>query len=237
VITIACWKWKRTTTGHQLPHVVDYGPEHVHTMQSMLERNVTVPYRFVCITDDPTGLDCETIPLWEVYEAGGCYHRLRAFSPEISEILGNRFCWIDLDAVIVDNIDPILSIEDDFAIHQYAYKGKPEQHYNGGLVIMSAGVRAEVWDAFHPTASPRIIARMNEEKRLIGSDQAWISHVLGPGERTLGPADGVYEAMPMEKSRSSRNDRHPPKDARIVLFSGPRDPTSTPLPWVKEYYR
>jgi hypothetical protein len=233
VLTIACWKWERILTGHQLPHVVNYGPKHVHTMMSMLERNVTIPYRFVCITDDPTGLECETIPLWETYPAGGCYHRLRAFSPEIEDILGNRFCWIDLDAVVVDNIDSILSVENDFAIHRYAYTGRPDQHYNGGLVVMSAGVRKGVWDSFHPEESPKLIARLNEEKKLIGSDQAWISHVLGPGERTIGPAEGVYEAMPLERSKRTP----PPPGVKMVMFSGPRDPSRTILPWVKEHYR
>ena len=230
MITIACWKWTRIKTGHQLPSVVDYGANHVRVMESMLKRHVTVPYRFVCITDDPTDLECETIPLWETYEAGGCYHRLKAFSPDIQDLLGERFCWIDLDAVIVNNIDHILTVDADFAIHRYAYTNCSMQHYNGGLVVMSAGKRAKVWETFDPKESPLLMKNMNLKKKLIGSDQAWISHVLKHGERTFGPNDGVYEAKVIESKPL-------PGNACIVMFSGPRDPSTSELPWIKEHYR
>ena len=231
MITVACWKWRRIPTGHQLPSVCDYTPAHVHTLQAMIARNTTIPHRFVCITDDPEGLECETIPLWEVYEAGGCYHRLRAFDPGIRDLLGERFAWIDLDAVIVGGLDGILGVDADFAINGYVYGNRPGQHYNGAIVVMDAGARPQVWERFDPVESPRVIQALNRDKTLIGSDQAWISHALGPGERAFDRRDGVYELLSLPSQETL------PDDARIVLFSGPRDPSQSDLPWVKEHYR
>jgi hypothetical protein len=250
MITIACWKWERIKTGHQLPNVCDYSVSHVHKMKNMLERNVTIPYRFVCITDDPTGLECETIPLWEKYEGGGCYHRLRVFDPDF-DLLGDRFAWIDLDAVIVDNIDSILTVDADFAINRYPYGGRPHQHYNGALVVMNRGARPQVWKDFNPHTTPRFIANLNDEKRLLGSDQAWISHILGPNERKFDEKDGVYESFFLEKKPNQPRRFHStlvrdhipikelpkPQNAKIILFSGPRDPHTTELSWIREYYK
>ena len=238
MLTVACWKWKRIPTGHQLPNVVDYTPAHVHTLQAMVARNTTLPHRFVCITDDPAGLECETIPLWDVYEAGGCYHRLRAFDPDFG-LLGRRFAWIDLDAVIVGNIDHILDVDADFAINKYVYKGRLHQHYNGGIVVMTAGARPQVWDRFDPRVSPRYIRMLNHKSLLLGSDQAWISHVLGNGERTFDHREGVYEMMSLTRMRRRvvNEPQNIPADARIILFSGPRDPSMSTLPWVIEHYR
>jgi hypothetical protein len=241
MITIACWKWERIPTGHQLPNVMDYTVDHVHKLQSMLARNLTIPYRFVCITDDPTGLQCETIPLWEKYEAGGCYHRLKVFDPDF-HLLGHRFAWIDLDVVITGNVDHIFGIDADFAINGYPYRGRAEQYYNGAIVVMNRGARPQVWREFDPIASPRLMADKNEKRELIGSDQAFVSYILGPNERKFTEDDGVYEAMSLERVKRYFATTVPthlplPNKARIVLFSGPRDPHSSNFPWVKAHYK
>lgn len=232
-ITVVIWKWKRIKTGHQLPHVADYGAKHVNTFASMLSRKATVPYRLVCITDDPTDITREVvdiIPLWDVFEAGGCFHRLKVFDPAVRELLGPRFVWIDLDCVLVGNIDPLLTLPHDFVINKYDYTDKPQQWYNGSFVMMNAGARRQVWDRFHPIDSPLAVKHLNESKQKVGSDQAWISHVLGPGEKTVGPSDGIYDVVKIGPNL--------PPDARIVFFSGPRDPSRMmDLPWVKRHWK
>jgi hypothetical protein len=238
VIAVVCWKWRRIPTGHQLPHVCDYTPDHVHTLQRMVARHTTVPHRFLCVTDDPCGLECETLPLWDTLEAGGCYHRLRMFDPDF-DAFGERWTSIDLDCVVTGNIDHLLRPDADFAIHRYAYGGRPLQHYNGGLITMTRGARPQVWEQFHAQESTALMRRRNDLGVLIGSDQAWISHVLGPGERTFGPSDGVHEMLGLQR-RQNRTVQDPMRlhwDTRLVMWSGPRDPSQSDLPWVKEHYR
>ncbi len=253
MITVVCWKWQRSTTGHQLPNVGDYTLRHVHTLQSMIARNTNVPHRFVCCTDDPRGLDCETVPLWpEWAELGGCYRRLRMFAPDFT-LFGKRWLSIDLDTVITGNIDHLLEMDAPFAIHRYAYSGHPQQHYNGGLILMNQGARPQVWERFDPEKTPLEIAELNRARKLIGSDQAHISRVLGDGEVSIGPRDGVMEFMALpdvrKQRRRFRGNRAPgyveppmppptlPGNARMIMFSGPRDPVQCALPWVQEHYR
>ena len=44
--TILCMKWGKK-----------YGPEYVNRLHSMVSRHLTIPHRFVCLTDDKTGLN------------------------------------------------------------------------------------------------------------------------------------------------------------------------------------
>ena len=53
-VNILCVKWG-----------TKYGPDYVNKLHSMVGRNMSRPYRFVCLTDDATGIDprIETRPL------------------------------------------------------------------------------------------------------------------------------------------------------------------------------
>lgn len=230
-ITVVVWKWKRIRTGHQIPHVVQYGAKHVNTFASMLRRRTTVPYRLVCVTDDPTDITTELVeivPLWELYEAGGCYHRLRCFAPDAHKLFGPRFVWIDLDCVITGSMDALLTTPGDFVINRYDHEDKP-QWYNGSFVMMDAGARPQVWNRFHPVDSPLAMKALNASGEKVGSDQAWIAHVLGPNERTVGPDDGIRDVAKIGDIL--------PEDTRIVFFSGPRDPSQMRHPWIRQHWK
>src|SRR4030095_16148363 len=61
MLTVVCWKWRRPVTYRS-----QYAPETVHTLRRMVAAHYAKPHRFVCVTDDPTGLDgIETIPIWQ----------------------------------------------------------------------------------------------------------------------------------------------------------------------------
>ena len=40
-----------------LKHGNKYGPEYVNTLESMVRRNCTMSFEFVCFTDDPKGIN------------------------------------------------------------------------------------------------------------------------------------------------------------------------------------
>ena len=84
----------------------------VNTLRAMVARHFHVEHRFLCVTDDATGLDpaIEVVPLWDDFAQvrnphGGhqpsCYRRLKVFARDIATILGDRFVCLDLDTVIV----------------------------------------------------------------------------------------------------------------------------------------
>ncbi len=220
-ISIVTFKWRKPSAGYKLKSPVDYSAEHVNVLYRAVKRNTTLPFKFICVTDDFTGIDKEihTIELWDKYKnLGGCYNRLYIFSDEIRNILGNRFICIDLDCVIVNNIDSILSRQEDFIINKFLSKGGHNQLYNGGLIMMNAGARQKVWQDFNPVTSLPLLDKLRNEQHFVGSDQAWIQASLGNNELMFDDNDGVYDF-------SFLPERRLPENAKMIFFPGKVDPS------------
>ena len=239
MITLLAIKWRRQSTGHRLPSAIEeYTPEHVNRWCRMLRANLTIPHRLLCITDDPADIhECPTLPIWELEEAGGCFHRLRLFDTdslplEVSAAIGDRFGWLDLDCVITGNVDHIFGRTEPVVLNRYIHNKRPGQLFNGALCIMDRNAASEVWRSY---ASARkeaaaYAARLNEANYMVGSDQLWIS-LMAPWAATVGPESGIREAGLLKR-------RPPDKDARLVLFSGARDPSNlSRFEWARGYWK
>lgn len=227
--SVVVFKWH--TPGYRSK----FTAEHVHTMRDMVRRHYPKPHRFICITDDPAGIDpsIEVFPLWDDYKdlpnptwgkAGpSCYRRLKTFALEFKRIAGKRFVCIDLDMVIVGDLQPLWDRDEDFVMWEDPAGVWP---YNGSMFMMNAGCRSQVWTDFDPVESPKAAAELGYR----GSDQAWISYKLGPGEATWKKSDGVirYRESLTEQDVS----RH-----RIISFCGPTDPWNAPDAWIRRHYR
>lgn len=234
MLTVCCFKW-RPFEGYRS----EYAPETVHVLKSMVSRHYTDPFRFVCITDDPTGLNgIETVPLWNDYadiphpsspgKHPSCYRRLKVFAPEMRAILGKRFVVMDLDCVILGDLRPLWNRPEDFI----GLAGtQPPTTFNGSMFLMNAGARPRVWQDFNPTFSP-----INAQKAgHYGSDQAWISYILGPREARWTTADGVFSYRLHVAPAKGRV----PKGAKLVFFNGKKDPWSPEIrgmDWIEQHY-
>lgn len=236
VLSVVTWKWKPANPEYRSK----FGPETVNTMRRMVARHYRWRHRFICVTDDPAGLDpeVEVIPLWDdhsslVHPKGNhnpsCYRRLKMFAPDASKIFGPRFVSLDLDCVITGDMQPLWDTEHDFIIYGDT---NPTTPYNGSMIYMLAGARPQVWTQFDPVES----VRKAESLGYFGSDQAWIGACLGPNERKFTERDGVY---------SFRNQLGPhrqdlPERCRIVICHGQHDPwggVMQRLEWVRNHYR
>jgi len=237
MLTVVTWKWRPPRAYRST-----YAPETVHTLKRMVAAHYAAPHRFVCVTDDPTGLDgIETIPIPhpeliaipppEGRNWPSCYVRLSAFAPQAAGWLGPRYVSLDLDTVIVGDLAPLFDRSESFAIWNETDWPRT-QFYNASLWLHTPGTRTQVWDRFDPATSP--LAAFKAGGR--GGDQAWISHVLGKGEAVFTPADGVLSfRRHIEVPRRFRL----PAGARIVNFHGVVDPWSRvgqTHGWVREFY-
>jgi hypothetical protein len=238
--SVVCWKWN-ARPGYRST----FGPETVNTLASMVRRHYPHPHRFICVTDDVKGIDTrvvEVLPAWNDYADvpsphGGknpsCYRRLRLFHPDAAQWFGERYVSLDLDVVITGDLSPLWNRSEE-CVFWGDTNPQPGSHYNGSMMLLTAGARSKVWTNFNPATSPR----ESLAARCWGSDQGWISYTLGKGEAKWTKADGVY---------SFRNDiqrtdvaRHLPTNARIVVFHGSHDPwgpMAQKYQWVRDHYR
>lgn len=80
-----------------------YGPEYVNRVYKMVCRNLTIPFKFYCYTDDSTGLDDDIIPIVETkWDLQGVWNKLALFQPGLFE---GKCLYFDLDIAIQNNID------------------------------------------------------------------------------------------------------------------------------------
>ena len=236
MISVVCFKWKPRPGYRSV-----YGPEQVHTLRNMVARNYPSPHRFICITDDPDGLDAdvEVVPLWDDFadienpsfkNGPSCYRRLKMFSPDIGRLVGDRFVCVDLDVVIVNDVRPLWDRKEDFVGFR---NPNPTWPLNGSMFLMSAGARPQVWETFNPADSPAMTHKAN----MRGSDQGWMSYVLGWKEAMWGPEDGIANFQIEIVKKAGRL----PGGSRMVFFWGKNDPWEPRVqvfaPWVKVHYR
>lgn len=194
MISVVTFKWK-PKPGYRS----QFDSAHVNTMMRMVARHYRKPHRFICVTDDPTGLDgaVEYVPLWNdcatlanpTWPNGpSCYRRLKVFSKEFAEVAGPRFICMDLDMVIVDDLAPIFDRPEPFLIFKTHLPSIP---ICGSMFMVNAGEFSDVWDRFDPIESP-LRAKAAGHR---GSDQGWLALNFGKDVAGWGSAEGVHSYM------------------------------------------
>jgi hypothetical protein len=227
-------------------HVNNYSftPKHVNRLARGLRENLTIPYEFVCITDDPSGIDVNNVrivPLWDEFrDLGRCFVRLPLYSHAMRDALGPRIANIDLDVAIVGNVDHIFGRTEPFV----GYKDtKNPRCYSGALYLMDAGTKNQVYTSFKRLYNmiPEGIRtdvfkkEYNKYSSFVGSDQSWQTEVLGEGLPKLGQQDGVWDYWSVEHLPDI------PENARIVFCNGMRRDLSMPSiqakhKWAAKYW-
>ena len=241
MISFVTWKWQ--TPGNRA-----FSSAHVNVLYAMVARHYPAPFRFICITDDPAGLDerIEWISMPVRFDSlispqgarfPNCYCRLWVFSREAA-VLGERILCLDIDCVILDDLRPLVDRDEDFVgwcDDPHFADGK----IAGGIYLLKTGSMPHIWEDFDPKTSPmEAFGRGNQ-----GSDQGWMSYKLYPllrqssgqaGKYTIG--DGIVKINWTPIGAPS-----PPKGARLVLANGLKPPWNADIqrlhPWVKEYWR
>lgn len=199
----------------------------------MVVRHYPAPHRFLCVTNDPAGIDpdIEIIPDRADFADlksphGGnnpaCYRRLRLFHPDAAATFGERIVSLDLDTVIVGDLRPLWDRPEPFV--GWTDPLYPQQ-LCGSMLLLTAGAKRMVWNLFDPATSPAQAAHAGYR----GSDQAWISYCL-PRDARWTAADGVLSWRKLNGWL--------PEGARIVFFHGARKPWDAGMPeWVRENWR
>lgn len=210
-----------------------YDESYVRKLAAGFRRNLNETHRFLCVTDQVI----DGIETTEIKDPGltthkGCIARLRLFDEvwqrDIGIKEGDRIVNVDLDVIATGNLDPLFCRPDTFSILTGANAQNPCP-YNGSIFMLRGGEHANVWGDF-------TLAELAKVPYFeFPDDQAWFAHKL-PGfvGWKVGPQSGIYA---FQKPEWPNGDALP-KDARLVVFPGWRDPRKfAHLDWVKASWR
>jgi hypothetical protein len=186
-----------------------YTPEWAMKLRHGVAQNLTLPHRFLCLTD--MDIPCETIPL--AVDAPGWWSKINLFHPA-SGLTGPTL-YFDLDSLIVGSLDAMAVHPHQFTMGHEYYKPK----LKCSTAMAWSGDHSAIWKAFR--ADPARIMREYDAKRpdrRIG-DQAFIEDVLNFN----GTRIDTFRDLFGERSVASFKvhcKRGIPKDAAAISYHG-----------------
>lgn len=227
MITVVTFKWFDPRGRYNRRYL--YTADMVNSLFYQVRKNLTLPHKFVCITDDTTDVDPK-IPCAPISNAalllGYRYPKLSIFDPEMqNRIKGDRFLCLDLDCIITGNIDKYVT-RDYFRIWSNT---STRCLYNSSMMLFERHAYSFLWSNLTRDDAYRVAPKPD----VFGSDQMWIQYNLGTDELTWTSKDGVLSFY-----RDVDKKGYLPDHARIVFFNGGHNPYSetvqTRHPWIKQ---
>ena len=237
-VNVICMKW-----GDKFP------ASYVNKLYAMVERNLTIPFRFVCFTEDPKGIrqevEIQSLPEIElpdnIPERG--WRKLTVFAENFGGLSG-RTLFLDLDVVIVNSIDEFFTIPGDFLIAFDSKKVKKKEG-NSSVFRFEIGQYPQILEYFKEN--------FEQVRKEVRHEQAYLSREMNKlGKMQFWPKKWVpsfkYHCAP-SWIRSWFESPHIPEDAKIILFHGLPNPPEAikgisgkwyrhiqPSPWIEKYW-
>lgn len=232
-VCVVCMKWGTL-----------YGPEYVNKLYGMVARHLSRSFRFVCFTDDDTGIreevECQDMPFVQLeppYD-NRPWRKLglqRSSLPGVEP--GETALFLDLDVVIVGSLDPFFEYPGDFCIiHNWTHPDRIVG--NTSVFRFVVGKQVDVVHRFDTAPVEFWAGKYDKE-------QSFLSHSLGPERMTYWPAEWCISFKRHCLPRWPRNfwsEAEAPTDARIIVFHGHPNPHEAlagewPAPLYKRLYK
>ena len=235
-VNVVCLKWGEL-----------YGAEYVNKLFNMVSRNLSLPFRFICLTENGNGLEpgVEVWPLpefeeppWEYARVCSAWRKLALFKPGLADMQGKTL-FLDLDVVIVDNIDALFLFSSKLAIIENWYQ--PNRLIGqASAICFEAGQPFDVLN--HYLDDPSKVLKTYR------TEQAYITGHLGLGAFDYFPdswccsfkkhclSNGLAGVISAKSCI--------PEGAKIIIFHGSPNPPDAikgqwgkKLPWYKKLYK
>ncbi|MBR1775487.1 glycosyltransferase [bacterium] len=226
-----------------------FGAEYVNNLYRMVEKNLPIPHRFVCFTDNADGL-AEGIevrdlpPFNEKAIPDKAWRKLSLFNEQLADLHGTAL-FLDLDIVIKDDLTPFFEQEGDFIIIK-------DWDFPKDIIGNSSVFRFEIGK--HPYVLENFYKEDNNIRDRFKNEQAFLSHqiydkgILKYWDKSwcvsfkrfcLQPFPLNFFKQPID-----------PKGAKIIVFHGRPTPEQAlkgfagkgglryvkPTTWLKQYY-
>lgn len=201
---------------------VGYNSAWVEKLHNSIKRNVTLPFRFICLSD--CEVPVERIPLDDIGE--GYWSKLQLFKPNL---FNGPVLFFDLDTLICNNIDTLINDllnQSDFVMWR-----DPDYNISSSAIMYWNGDYSFIYNEYLKNKNKFELEFANgHPQRLIG-DQAVIS--------TLVNHKFVNEFCPESWIQVIQKKDKDYSDARIIIFRKAHTKPTTMLDHrlVKEHWK
>jgi len=219
-----------------------YGQDYVVKLRNMIERNITVPYKLYCLTDDPKPIEgVESIVIPNQGYAKGWWHKVHMFDPKLP--ITGRILYMDLDVVICGNIDKLTQIyNDDFmGIRDFNRKFHPNWRYlNSSVMSWKHGTQSHVFKKFKE--APQTAMRMHGDQDWIWKTSReiikfWPELWIQSYKWEIRSREELHVLHGKRQFRNIRNDIKVDPECSIAVFHGDPCPDSVQDHFVAENWK
>ena len=161
-----------------------YSAEYVNKLYNSVKCNLTIPFEFVCYTEDAQGIDpairIESLPL--IAGVTGWWYKPMFFNPSLG--LDGTILFFDLDVIIFKNIDNLFTYKSNkFCIIRDFNRQFVRNYnkFNSSVFRLTTGMHSDIYKRFAANPSDPI--------RRYHGDQDWMRALI---------TDGTYEYWPEE---------------------------------------
>lgn len=200
-----------------------FGPEYVNRLYKMVEKNLTIPHRFVCFTDKPEGIDAgvEIRPLPALNDDGlpeKAWKKLGLFTDKLADLEGQAL-FLDLDIVIMRNIDALFTIPGEFLIIK-------DWDFEDDIIGNSSVFRFDVKK--YPDIIENFYKEGKDIRKRYKNEQAFLSHQMNnkgilsywPQHWCVSFKRNCLQKFPMNFFKEPRE----PWECKILVFHGRPNP-------------
>ena len=127
-----------------------YTPDYVGKLYRSLKRNSTVPFQFICLSDNKDVEADIVLPYNHYDKIKKHWHKLKYFSPQFAyQQPGDDIIIMDIDQIIVNNIDDLLTWKvTNGEMLTYGQWWNTKLKINGGFYKFKSGTLKYIWDDF-----------------------------------------------------------------------------------------
>ena len=238
-----------------------YGSEYVNRLYHGVRKHLSVPFRFVCLTEKVAGIDpdIDVYPLpvtpfdeqaFDAKKGGETWRKIGLFQPGIADLDGDTL-FLDLDIVLTGSLDEFFTYQPGrfCVIQDWLEKRRAWLPGRDGRVGNTSVFR------FHPQRHGHIYhhfaAHQTQVLETFRIEQQYVSHVLAD-DLAFWPETWVRSfkrhcrpIFPLNMIRTP----HQPSQMRILAFHGYPLPqqaiegysasvfkSTKPAPWLKDYW-
>ena len=221
-----------------LKHGTKYKADYVNRLKNMVDRNITVPYEFVCFTENPTNIDKDIRiePLPSLATQGWWY---KPYFMSADLPLDGTMLYLDLDVVVFRNIDELFTYKPDkfCIIRDFNRHIRPTwDRMNSSVFRTTVGQYDRLWQDYKRNLT-------NHTARNRG-DQDWMyrgikDHEFWPDEWIMSYKWEMREKKSLTIVNGKRNfaEKANPRvqpSTKIAVFHGDPNPHICEDPWVIE---
>ena len=127
-----------------------YTPDYVEKLYNSLKRNCTIPFEFICYSDNPNVKADVIIPLKHFNNIKYHWYKLAFFSPNFAyKNPEDEIIIMDIDQIITGNVDDMIGwpvADNELVSYNKWWGGEPK--LNGGFLKFKSGSCQIFWDTF-----------------------------------------------------------------------------------------